>query len=1044
MEVRVLGPVELVAEDGPVPLGAPKQRRLLSALVVHAGEARSADLLIDAVWGPSPPASAAKLLQTYVSQLRKALPAPARIRTRGAGYALELEDESLDAARFERLLSEGRAASREGNPALAASLLRRALGLWRGKAYGDFAYEEFARAEAERLEEVRLAALEERIEAELALGRHDDLLPELRSLAAAHPGRERLQAQAMLALYRCERQSEALDLYTDARARLRDELGLDPSAELRELQRRILQQDAELTVATVTEAAASALPSPPNPLLGRGRELAELCELLLRDEVRLLVLTGAGGSGKTRLALEAARETAASFANGAAFINLAPLRDAELVVGEISRALGVRERVGEEAQETLAAALRPRELLLVLDNAEHLRAATAVFVDLIRSAPRLTLLVTSRAVLHLSGEHVYPVEPLDEDTAAALLIERAREANPRFSPDQEDDEAIRRICRRLDGLPLAIELAASRIRALTPAELLGRLDPRLPLLVGGPRDLPARQQTLRATLEWSFDLLDEDEAHDLMRLAVFDGGCTLKAAEAVCGTTVDRLSSLIDNNLLRRTATATGSRYSMLETIREYALERLEAEGALQAARATHADFYQALAERGADELEHGEPDVLERFEAELDNFRSAFAWLQEASPESALRLAAALSGFWFPRGELAEGRRWLTAVLERRHRPSRDLAVLTAELARLHFFLGESHAAGCRTEQAVEMAESFGLPDVLCAALNTQGSLLQTAGRYDESLALLERALAIARDRDLGRPLLRTLFNLSHQMTTRDRQLEATQNDLSGLELSRRRGDRMFEQFFLVNLLWGYVLLGEWDAALGVVEESEKSPLPNVYRLFGPLPWLYVQRGQVDEARRTLDAHGHLATWGDLQGRIVYALGRAVVLRAEEHPREALAAAEEVLSARDTLGGRHGFVKFGFLEAVEAAFALDDLDRVAALLGEWEQRPLDRTPFIEAQRERFAARLAARRGDSDAVQPGLLRATERFRELSRPFYVAVVLLEHGEWLARQSRDDDAEPLLAEACEIFQRLEAKPWFERASRSREERRAEAVT
>ncbi len=221
VEVRVLGPVELVAEDGPVPLGAPKQRRLLSALVVHAGEARSADLLIDAIWGPSPPTSAAKLLQTYVSQLRKALPAPARIRTRGAGYALELEDESLDAARFERLLSQGRAASREGNPALAASLLRRALGLWRGQAYGDFAYEEFAREEAERLEELRLAALEERIEAELALGRHDDVLPELRSLAAAHPGRERLQAQAMLALYRCGRQSEALDLYTDARARLR-------------------------------------------------------------------------------------------------------------------------------------------------------------------------------------------------------------------------------------------------------------------------------------------------------------------------------------------------------------------------------------------------------------------------------------------------------------------------------------------------------------------------------------------------------------------------------------------------------------------------------------------------------------------------------------------------------------------------------------------------------------------------------------------------------------------------------------------------------
>jgi predicted ATPase/DNA-binding SARP family transcriptional activator len=1044
MEIRVLGPIEVAGDDGPVRLAASMQRRLLAALVVSAGEARSPDTLIDALWGASPPASAPKLLQVYVSQLRKVLPAPARIRTRGPGYAIELDHVSLDAGRFERLLKEGREALAGGNPALAGSLLTRALDLWRGAAYADVAYEDFARAEAERLEELRQVAIEERIEAGLALGRHGELLAELMSLATAHPLRERMQAQAMLALYRCGRQSQALELYAAVRARLHDELGLEPTVELRELQRRILQHDPSLVVPLGADEPLALLPTPSNALLGRERELNELRTLLLRHEVQLLVLTGAGGSGKTRLALEVARETVSSFANGAALVSLAPVRDAELIVGEISRALGVREAVGEEALETLAAALRPRELLLVLDNAEHLRAATAVFVDLIRSAPRLTLLVTSRAVLHLSGEHVYPVEPLDDHTAAALFIERARDANPHFSPDQDDDEAIRRICRRLDGLPLAIELAASRIRALTPAELLARLDPRLPLLVGGPRDLPARQQTLRATLQWSFDLLDEGEAHDLMRLAVFDGGCTLEAAEAVCGTTVDRLSSLIDNNLLRRTATAIGSRSSMLETIREYALERLEAEGALEAARAAHADFYRALAEQGADELEHGERAVLERFEAELDNFRSAFARLQEANPESALRLAAALGNFWFPRGELMEGRRWLTAVLERRHRPSRDLAVLTAELARLHFFLGESHAAGCRTEQAVEMAESLGLPDVLCAALNTQSSLLQTAGRYDEALALLERALAIARDRDLGRPLLRTLFNLSHQMTTRDRQLEATQNDLSGLELSRRRGDRMFEQFFLVNLLWGYVLLGEWDAALGVVEESEKSPLPNVYGLFGPLPWLYVQRGQVDEARRTLEAHGHLATWGDLQGRIVYTLGRAVVLRAEEHPREALAAAEEVLSARDTLGGRHGFVKFGFLEAVEAAFALDDLDRVAALLGEWEQRPLDRTPFIEAQRERFAARLAARRGDSDTVQPALVRATERFRELSRPFYVAVALLEHGEWLAGQGHGDDAEPLLAEACEIFQRLKAMPWFERASRSREARRAEAVT
>ena len=647
MEVRVLGPLDIVGEDGPVPLGALKQRRLLAALVVHAGEARSADLLIDAVWGPSPPASAAKLLQMYVSQLRKALPAPARIRTHGSGYALELADESLDAARFKRLLSEGRAASREGNPALAASLLRRALGLWRGQAYGDFAYEEFVRGEAERLEELHLAALEERIEAELALGRHVELLPELRSLAAVHPGRERLQAQAMLALYRCGRQSEALELYTDTRARLLDELGLEPSAELRELQRRILQQDAGLAAPPAKEAAASALPSPPNRLLGRRRELSELRELLLRDDVRLLVLTGAGGSGKTRLALEAAREAASSFANGAAFADLAPLRDPALVVGAIARALGIPDVSGEDPLQTLAAALRARELLFFVDNAEHVRAAAASFVELLAGAPRLTLLVTSRVVLHLSGEHVYPVEPLAVESAVSLFLERAREAEPRFRPDAADEQAIRQICKRLDGLPLAIELAASRVRTLTPVELLDRLEPRLPLLTGGPRDLPARQQTLRATLEWSHALLNDDERRDLNRLAVFAGGCTLEAAEAVCGTTLERLSSLLDANLLLRAA-AKGSRYSMLETIREYAAERLDALADVEALRRRHAEYFLELAQSANLTTEARGEQRHDVVISEQANIRAAIDWAAATGDIAlALELTVALENFW-------------------------------------------------------------------------------------------------------------------------------------------------------------------------------------------------------------------------------------------------------------------------------------------------------------------------------------------------------------------------------------------------------------
>ena len=532
-EIRVLGPLELIGERGPLPLGAPKERRLLAALVAEAGTTRSSDALANAIWGESPPRSAPKLLQVYVSKLRKHLPPEAGIRTHGSGYALELQDGVLDAARFESLLEDGREAARAGNAALAASILRRALALWRGHAYGELADEEFVRAEAQRLDELRLVAFEERLAAELAVGRHAAVLAELRALADSYPLRERPQAQLMLALYRSGRQSEALDRFAATRRQLHDELGLEPGAELRDLQRRILQHDPTLSGATdAQEATRASMPMPPNPLLGRERELAELGGLLGRDDVRLVVLTGAGGSGKTRLALEAARRSAGSFANGAAFVELAPVHDPQLIVGEIFSSLGI-EQVGSEPLATLVATLRGRELLLLLDNFEQLRDAAPMLVDLLSQAPRLTLLVTSRVVLHVSGEHVYPVEPLGEEAAVELFLERASEADSRFVASDDAQAAIRSICRRLDGLPLAIELAAGRSRTLTPTELLAGLERRLPLLTGGPRDLPARQQTLRATLEWSVDLLDDLERRDLARFSVFPGRFTVESAEAV-------------------------------------------------------------------------------------------------------------------------------------------------------------------------------------------------------------------------------------------------------------------------------------------------------------------------------------------------------------------------------------------------------------------------------------------------------------------------------------------------------------------------------
>ena len=472
LEFGVLGPLQVTRRGAPLRLGGRQQRAVLALLLLDSGTVVSTDRLADVLWGERPPKGSTATLHTYISHLRdlfepdRARSGPSRmLLTEPTGYRLVVDGSSIDAAVFERCVRSGRAILEAGRFAEASAELAEALALWRGPVLADLADYEFARLAAAKLEELRLGAIEARVEADLALGQHAELVAELDQLTAANPVRERLQGQRMLALYRSGRQADALAGYHRLRESLADELGIDPGPALQELHRRILRQDPVLGT---RPGEPRALPVPPNALLGREGELAELAELLRRDEVRLLVLTGAGGSGKTRLALEAARQAAGSFANGAAFVGLAPLRDPDLVIGAIAQAVGVQLAPGVG----LAAALGSRQMLLVLDNLEHLRAAGPSLVELLARAARLTLLVTSRVVLRLSGERVYPVEPLAADAAAALFVERAREAEPRFRPDPADAQAVRVICRRLDGLPLAIELAASRVRMAHP----GRAD----------------------------------------------------------------------------------------------------------------------------------------------------------------------------------------------------------------------------------------------------------------------------------------------------------------------------------------------------------------------------------------------------------------------------------------------------------------------------------------------------------------------------------------------------------------------------------------
>jgi predicted ATPase/DNA-binding SARP family transcriptional activator len=748
-QFRILGPLEVQADGDLLAIPANKQRALLALLLLNANEVVARDRLIDSLWPEAPPASAANAVQVHVSQLRKTFAragfdAKALLVTQPPGYLLRLDPEQVDARRFERLVREAATARGRGTYAEAAASLDEALSLWRGPALADLAYEEFAQPEIVRLEELRLSAVEDRLACDIELGRHGEAIGQLEALVTVHPLREGLRALLMLGLYRSGRQADALQVYRDARSTLRDELGIEPGHELRDLEQAILRQDASIAPSRLPGPTALPLPSFLASFVGRERELDAVVALLGEEDVRLLTLTGLGGIGKTRLAVAAAQRLEGRFADGTAYVALATISEPELVPATIAQTLLPGES-GPSPDEVLASYLQKRRLLLVLDNFEQVLPSAPLLSNLLAAAPGLKVLVTSRARLQLSGEREYPVPTLPAGDAVALFAERAHAVDPRFVVSQANADAVVELCTRLEGLPLAIELAAARTKLLPPAAMLGRLGSRLDLLAASSRDAPQRHHALRTTLDWSYDLLTPAQQRLFARLGVFVGGWSLEAAEVVCSQDahplLDDLSTVVDESLVYHETTT--ARFAMLETVREYALERLRALSEEEDARRRHAAYFLELAETAR--ASEQQAAWLAELELEHDNLRAAQAFARERGDgEMSLRFCVALWRFWQLHGHLDEGRRLLTSALDAS--PDADPRLRAKALNGAGVLAGEQgdfEAAATFFEPALAIARELDDHQRIASVLTNLGNLALFSGDFDRARSLYEESLS-------------------------------------------------------------------------------------------------------------------------------------------------------------------------------------------------------------------------------------------------------------------------------------------------------------
>jgi predicted ATPase/DNA-binding SARP family transcriptional activator len=742
LEIRVLGPFEVLIGGAPADVGGSKRQALLAMLALRNGRPVEIDALVDGLWGEELPSAPRNALHHHVARLRSALGESAIVGFTD-GYALG--EAEVDAVRFEELLADTRAALRDSDVAAAADAVAAALALWRGPALQGLPATVWFTAEARRLETLRVDAQEEDFETRLALGEYRELTPALRAAIADNPFRERLWGQLMLALYRSGRQADSLETFQEARRVLADELGLEPGPELRRLQEAILAHDPAIAAAPVDHRRRGNLPAPSTSFVGRHEELHEVARLL--QEHRLVTLIGPPGVGKSRLAVETARSLEEKLPDGIWLVDFGRTADAADAERLLAAVVDVR---GTDPLARVTARLRPARALVLLDACEHvLDEAARIVSTLLAECPGLRILATSREALHVPSEARFAVAPLGP-AAVELFFERARAARPGFEPDAEAEELAAEIVRRVDGLPLAIELAAARVNVLGLAELFSMLERRSALAGDSPAADPARS-ALQELVGWSYDLLHGDEKTLLQQLAVHRGGASFASLSALArghglneATVAYLVGALVDKSIVSASFSSGAARYDALDSVREYVLDRLAEDGRLAATRNAHAEYHATVAEAARTGLRGPEwLEWMQQVELEHDNFWAALSYAREApDPLVAARLGAGLGWYFGLAMRVSEGRVFIETAL----RSADELPVaLRVELLAYACYLAteaaDLEAAVEAGERGLALSAPAGTPWETAMVKLALAFAYDLAGSYDRALHLADEA---------------------------------------------------------------------------------------------------------------------------------------------------------------------------------------------------------------------------------------------------------------------------------------------------------------